>query len=289
MGRTNRNSSYILINGLVLFVTLSWFVYDFHDVSNAFSTSNILSVVILSLTVILVHAIKAFRLYFEIYGTGCTLNIYMRTYCIVTPVSIVLPFKAGELFRMYRYGRQLNSTLKGIIIILLDRFMDTLAVVTIMILIWLLNGGRLSGFAYILLIFLVFILLLYSVFPGVYEFWKKFFLKAKASEHKIQVLKLLEAFWILYEEIAKIVKGRGIILYFLSLIAWVIEIGSVVIVGNMSISSDVSIKISGYLTAAMNGKGSPELGQFIFLSVIGLVLFYLILNISRLVVRKEDI
>lgn len=280
---------YILINSLILFITFVWFVYDFHDIDKTLSTSSLLSVGILLGTVILVHTIKAFRLYFEIYGTGCTFDVSIKTYCKVTPVSIVLPFKVGELFRMYCYGRQLNSTLKGIIIILLDRFMDTLAVVTIMALIWLFNSGKLSVFVYVLLIFLVFIVLLYSVFPGVYNFWKKYFLKVKASEHKIQVLKLLEAFWVLYEEIAKIVKGRGIILYFLSLIAWMIEIGSVIITGNMSMSSEAGTKISAYLTSAMNGKGLPVLDQFVFFSVIGLVIFYLVLSISRLAVRKEDI
>lgn len=286
--KSSQKIGYVLINSIVLFVTFYWFIYRFHNVEEIFCTTNLSSMVLLAGTVFLVHGIKAFRLYFEIYGTGCPLDVYMKIYCKVTPVCVVLPFKTGELFRMYCYGKQLDNALSGIIIILLDRFMDTLAVVTIMILIWMFQGGSISVFVYVLLIFLIFVLLIYFVFPGVYDFWRKYFLKVKASKHKMQALKLLEITWMIYKEVGKTVRGRGIILYFLSLAAWLIEMGSVIVIGHMTAIADTGTKISVYLTSAMKGEGSPELSQFIFFSVIELIVVYLILSVGRLAVNKGD-
>ena len=77
-----------------------------------------------------------------LYDIQLGLKVCLSTYCKVTPVSIILPFKMGELYRMYCYGRQSGIVLRSVVIILLDRFMDTAALVTVITLIWIFDGGR---------------------------------------------------------------------------------------------------------------------------------------------------
>ena len=55
-------------------------------------------------------------------------------------------------------GRQLGNNLKGIVIILLDRFMDSIALVSILLLIWMMNGGHVIPFVYVIVVFLVLVM-----------------------------------------------------------------------------------------------------------------------------------
>lgn len=121
---------YSLAKIVVILITILWFLYDYKDFSSALKEEKVASILILIFTALLVHVLKAGRLYLALYGTRRKLRTYLKKYCIVTPVTIILPFKIGELFRMHYYGSQIGNVLKGIVIIFLDRFMDTLALVT---------------------------------------------------------------------------------------------------------------------------------------------------------------
>jgi hypothetical protein len=180
---------------------------------------------------------------------------------------------------MYCYGNQLGNVFKGIVIVLLDRFMDTIALVTMILLVWVFNGGYIATFVYVLLIFLFIALLGYFVFPGVYKFWKKYLLKAKATEHKLALLKMLDAFNFVYQEITSVSKGKGVILYFLSLIAWAVEIGSLALIKGITGEGKLSQTTSRYLSSAMDAADiTIELKQFIFVSVILLIVMYAVIK-----------
>lgn len=278
---------YNVINMAVIFLTAALFIYGYRDIREIFRGENVLSVFILTVTVILVHAIKAGRLYLALYGSDIDFVTYLKIYCKVTPVSVLAPFKLGEFFRMYCYGKQLGNMLKGVVIILLDRFMDSIALVTAIILVWIINGGDITFLVYLLLIFLVFVLLMYIVFPGVYKFWKKYLLRAAASENRLAVLKMLEALNFIYREVEGVTKGRGIVLYFMSLIAWGVEIGSITLLTGMSGESDISRVISKYLISAMSGNPSVPLKRFVFVSVVLLLVLYLLIKAGKLFNQKR--
>lgn len=211
---------------------------------------------------------------------------YMKIYCKVTPVSIVIPWKLGEIFRMYCYGKALGDGLRSMVIIILDRFMDTIALVTAILLVRTFNGGTIASLVYILLIFLLFVLLCYLGFPGLYKFWKKNLLREKATNNKIRVLKFLDALNKIYKEIENVAKGRGAILYFLSLIAWGTEIGSLTLLNELNKGGELNTVISDYLASALNGGQSNELKQFVLMSIIFMVSIYFVLKVGDML-RKE--
>lgn len=144
---------YGLVNLAVMATTIYVFVTSYGDIKSVFYGKDILYIAVVLSAAGVVHLIKAGRLYLALYGTGIDASIYIREYCKVTPVSMAVPFKAGEFFRMFCYGWQLDNPLKGAIIVLLDRFMDTAALVTMIFLVWLFNGGRVTLFTYLLVVF----------------------------------------------------------------------------------------------------------------------------------------
>lgn len=285
---SKKRTLYNSINILVILLTAALFVYEYKDINGIFSGFTCASLPVLAVTVVLVHIVKAGRLFLALYGLEIACKDFIKAYCKVTPVSVIIPFKLGEFFRMYCYGTLIGNVFKGIVIILLDRFMDTMALVTVIILVWMINGGSMASFVYTLFVFLVFVLIIYFVYPGVYKFWKKYLLKAKASEYKLSVLRLLERLNTIYCEVENVAKGRGIILYFMSLIAWGVEIGSLYILNGIKGQGQISNGIYEYLTSAMSGSQSSELKRFVIASVVLLIVIYLIIKAGEMLIGKKD-
>ena len=269
---------YKLINIIVLLAAACIFLlnYSAHDLFRHVSTMQICGIVT---TVIAVHLLKGLRLYFALYGADISLPQYMRTYCKVTPVSILFPFKLGELFRMYCYGVETGNMLKGVVTVILDRFMDTIALVTMIILIWFTDNGAMIPLVYILVVFLVCAVVVFLVFPGLYRYWKKYFLRADATPRKLGMLRLLDNMNRVYEEIASVSRGRGLILYVLSLLAWAVEMGSVAMAGKAMGERDIAGRLAAYLSSALSSSQAPELKQFVFISVIMMLAIYVVVKI----------
>ena len=281
---------YNTISFIVLLLTAGIFIIEYYKIDNFFGNYDLRYITVLIFAVIIVHLIKAGRLYLALYGTNIGFCKYIKIYSKVTPVSVVFPFKIGELFRMYCYGTQLGSLLRGIVVVVLDRFMDTAALVTIIFIIWIFNGGQMALLTYVLLLFLVFTFSVYFVYPGVYIFWKKYILKAKATEHKLNILKLLELLNNLYIEVINITNGRGVILYLMSLIAWTVEVGCIALLCGIKNETYFSEKISDYLSSALGSGGfSIELNQFVFFSVIFMIVVYVSIKTFEFIVGERNL
>lgn len=280
---------YSIINLIVLIITAFLFVIEYHDVGSLFKDKNLWYILLIIVIVFLVHIIKASRLYLILYEYNIDVCTYTKIYCKVTPVSLVFPLKIGEFFRMYCYGTELESMVKGIVIIIFDRFMDTLALVTILLLLIMFNGGHISLFTYLLFLFLISILIIYLAYPGIYKFWKKYTLKSIATEKNLSILKILDIFNNIYLQITNISKGRGMILYCMSIIAWLCEIVGMVLLCGTTENIHLSENIINYLSSAMRKGFSIELQQFIFVSIILMSLVYLMMKFYELLIGKKGI
>ena len=141
---------------------------------------------------LLVYGIKALRLYFILLGQGISVTQFLKQYCKVIPVSVIFPYKLGEIFRIYCFGYQIQSYWNATVSVLLDRFVDTVALVCVVLAVTFYNGKAISGLIYLLLLFLAVVVLAYLVFPELYRYWKKYFLLRPASKRGIAMLELLE-------------------------------------------------------------------------------------------------
>ena len=277
---------YNLINLAVLLFSALFFVYSYvlpGDLPGLLQSGS-LGVVIV--TVLLVHSVKAIRLYLALYGTDIRRSTCMKLYCKVTPVSVILPWKLGEFFRIYCCGAELKSLLKGVVIILLDRFFDTIALVTMMLFLWMLWGGAFPMLVYGFLIFLGLVVLIYLGFPGMHEVWKKYLLSSKATVHKLQLLKLLDAASRIYNEIRGVLHGRGSLLYILSILAWGVEIGSLYLL--RAPGEDPGDTVSAYLSAAMGMGSSVEMQRFVVFTILLLICAYALIKLVETAMVKKE-
>lgn len=238
------------------------------------------------LTAIFVQFIKGIRLYIALYGNKVNLLEYMITYCKVTPVNIVLPFKLGELYRIYCFGKLLSNGMKGLVIILLDRFVDTLALVIIILLFQVMTGNRLSSFVLVLFTFLMMLTFVFIAFIDIYNFWNGYLLRLDASSHRLKGLKVLQQCKKIYDEIVHVVRGRGIILLFLSFLSWTVEIGLLIVLGVFKLKFDIfelyTVTLN-YLKSAVFENKSIEMVNFIVISfVILFISYYLLLGIRKI-------
>lgn len=278
---------YNIINIIVILLAGITFIRNYGDIAAIFGGMSIFSLFVMIVTAVAVHIVKAGRLYLAIYGADMSINTHLKIYCKVVSVSVVFPYKIGDIFRMYCYGLQLENILRGAVIILFDRFVDTAALVTAILMVWLFSGGYVTAFVYALMIFLVLVLFIYCVLPEVCRFWKRYLLKAAATENRLMAIAILERVSRIYREVEGVVRGKGIILYFMSLSAWGVEIASVALLGSMADRGTIGMVIASYLTSAISGNQSVELKRFVFVSVALLAILYCMIKFFENVAGKK--
>ena len=260
---------YGIVNGIILLTALVLFGYRFWSgdtVQKLFQGYVGYAMIGIAL---LVYGIKALRLYFILLGQGISVPQFLKQYCKVIPVSVIYPYKLGELFRIYCYGHQISNFWNATVCSLLDRFIDTIALVCVLLSVAIYNKTAISGILYVLLVFLAVVILAYFVFPELYLYWKKYFLMRPASKRGIAMLELLEKMQETYLRIQMIAKGKYVILFALSLLAWGIEIGGIGLMGG---------EILPYLTSALTGTGNPLLQQYVMISVLLMLAVYVVLH-----------
>ena len=85
---------------------------------------------------------------------------------------------------------------------------------------------------------------------------------------------MLEAFQRIYHEAREVSKGRGIILYCLSVLAWGVEIGSIALLFETAGEGRLTECIADYLMSAMGQQRSEDLRRFVFISIILMLCVY---------------
>lgn len=266
---------YYVISAIVLLATGLIAAYEYGNMGKLFAGESLLSLAILIMTAIFVHMAKSARLYLALYGHGVGAVEYAKAYCMSTIVSIVLPFKLGDLFRMFCYGGILASAIRGIVIVLLDRFMDTVALLSFILFARVAAGWGVSAVAYILIAFLALVLFAYHGFPGLSEFWRKYLIRARATRRKLSLLAVMEKLSGIYDETWSILRGRGMIMYFMSVAAWGVEIGGLFARNAISGKGQIGSMVSDYLESAIGGGQTAVLRQFVIISIALLVCAYM--------------
>ena len=266
---------YRLVNLVFLLATVALLVGLLLNLNELFITEPPGLVVALLVTVLAVHSIKGFRLYFELYEKRMPKGLFIRQYCKVMPASMLLPFKLGDVYRAYCFGWHIKDYMAGVAVIVLDRFVDTMALLTIMLVFSLLYEVQL-GLLFYLLIFVLFVLLIfYEACPGMCRYWRRYFLQMKATRRNLLELRLVMEFQRAYEELQAVVRGKFLLVYLLSLAAWSVELGGLLLSCQLFFDVSRSELLGRYLSGALFGMKPLYLSGFIGMSVIVLLLAYL--------------
>lgn len=251
---------------------------------NKKSTNVLISVI----AVLLIHFIKAFRLYFAMYGSEIVFVEYLKEYCKVTIIGILFPFKLGDVYRVYCYGKQLKDYLKGTVVVLLDRFFDTSALISVIVLKGIFDNSKLNGLTLALIFFLLIVIIVYITFGKFYTFWMNYLIGAKATKRKSTSIKFLYSLNKIHKELRQVLGGKGVILYTLSLVAWVIEIICLTLTENTHGVQSTNNSVLEYLNASISGGNNAALIRFSFISLVSLGIIFMILIISKRLLTNKN-
>lgn len=278
----NNNYTNLIVNCLVSIITILCF-YMQYNIKKIIESTDIILFIIIIVAFILINTMKCFRLYLEIYGNNISIKDYISFFIKVTPVSNVIPWKLGDIYRCYCLGNILNNNLKGTIIIVFDRFVDTLGLLTISA--FVLLKGEYFRFFYILLIFCVLLGALYYSFPGVSSFWIDYLIREKSSNNTLVLLKFIKKIKIIYEEIRSVVKGRGLVLYIISCIAWLVELLLTYIIVYIYNINEISY-FEQYIFSILGFKSLYAMRIYSFYSFLYFILIFITIKF-KLMLNKE--
>lgn len=171
---------------------------------------------------LLIHIARFLRMYFILLEDLIRPSRFLQLYVKTTFVSTLIPFKIGELFKMYCYSIETNSTRKGITAVIIEKYFDAL-VLCFFIIPYTIKNSIINPLIVILVIFILLASILYFTFEGTYSYLNKFLICRGGGKKSLLALRILEELKKTYDGIKRTLKGRFILLLFLSLVAWAVE------------------------------------------------------------------
>ncbi|MGI6107969.1 MAG: lysylphosphatidylglycerol synthase domain-containing protein [Lachnospiraceae bacterium] len=194
-----------------------------------------------------VITVKLIRLYILMFGNEFSFWDFVLQFCKTASVNMLIPFKAGEIYRGYDLDRLIGSYPLGYVYAITDRFVDTAALLTIIV-IFSLAGEIDVNSVYLLFAVIVFLVIfVYVIFKPFYTYWNHFLIYNKTSRHTLRGLELLDRAAKIYRQMSGILHGRIATLYALSLLAWIIEIAGLFRSSNHMVGQYLSDIIYGNL------------------------------------------
>jgi hypothetical protein len=217
-----------------------------------------------------VHFFKAMRLYIILFGYKFSMSDFLYVYMKTALVNLLLPFKTGEIYRGYSLRQLTGSYWTGYMVAVFDRFMDTIALVTIVLGFAIGNRVQIAFVYMVLLLFLAIVIFLYCIWRSTYHFWNDFLIFKRKSKRTIQALKLLHLGNEAFERFQGIIKGRFGLTYILSVIAWLIEI-----------YGQKTTDLEGYLSSILSGTFNEYNFRYILFCFVLFLAGSLIFSIIR--------
>lgn len=167
-------------------------------------------------------------------------NRFVQLYLKTTFVSTLVPFKVGELYKMYCYGVETGKALTGIVTVIIEKFFDAIILCLFMVP-YSLSQSNFNPLCVFLLIFIVSALILYFSFEGTYRYLNNFLIRRGGGHKTLALLKILEGAKKAYDSAKHTLKGRFVLLFSFSIIAWGIESLLVTLLNSNGFNFDLNV------------------------------------------------
>lgn len=222
-----KDRKYYIVNIIVLSITLYFFCQIISEsiIKKALEIRTTSLMPLILLGIMIIYILKAIRLYFIMLEYKISLKDFIKVYLKTAFVSISIPFKVGEFFKIYCYGKEIKNYRISTLLVLMDRYFDTIPLTIILVVLSISGENKFSSLILYMLLFLMFVTILYWVFPSTYYYLNQYLIKNTYSDRGIRALFYLSQIKQLYITIKELVKSRFLILFILSSITWVLEYG----------------------------------------------------------------
>ena len=244
----NKNKKiYNVINIIVILISFAiLFTYTMLNID----AINIRLIALFLTIFVLINIIKFIRLYLIFLEEKIPITRFTKLYIKTTFVNILIPFKIGEIFRIYCFGKEIKNYYKGILGIILDRFVDSIILLIIIIPMEIMYLHRIS-FVSILIIAYVLVILLFLVFtPSTYKYLNKYIITNKSKKSSIKALEILEKIKMVHKNGMELLRGRIPLLLIMSSLAWILEYSLINLISKIEIGQFEFTVFSEYLNSA---------------------------------------
>lgn len=207
--------------------------------------------------VLVIALLKLGRFYLVLLEEGIPAGRFVQVYAKTTFVNLLLPFKTGELFRIYCFAHETHSFYTGFFSAIVDRFFDTCALLAMFVPYELLVCGRLSFVSILLLLFLAVLWGAYLVFPTTYTYLNRYAVLRVQSKRAVSMLKALDTLHECHSFVRGMVRGRAPLLLAISLVAWCCEGVTAYSLARLLQMPATALLYEEYILAVYQGVASP--------------------------------
>jgi len=254
---------------------------------------SLIEILILLFLFILIHVFKFLRIYFILLEEMIPLSKMIKIYIKTTFVSTALPFKIGEIFKMYSYGEKINNYPKGIIAVLIEKFFDAFILCLVLIPYSIYTNRNIMLLTLIMLIFLIIVFSMYISFKETYYYLNKFFVMRDRNKRSIYILNFLEKINEINKLSREMLKGRQIVIFCLSALSWISEAFLIYKMAEMlAINIDIST-LFNYINDGFFGLNNllfnnyTYLCTFIFLIIMAIIYFIKFIRILSGIINES--
>lgn len=170
-----------------------------------------------------VHLLKMMRFYLVLLEQKISIREFVFLYVKTTFLNLLIPFKLGEVYRIFCVIRLTDCMQIGILSVILDRFFDTFILLLFLLPYDLLIFRGITWTTGILLIFLLLVLLIYRMFKPTYLYLNEYLIRNSKSRRGIHMLSAMEMLREWYDYIRELIKGRQYLIIFCSAFGWIAE------------------------------------------------------------------
>ena len=277
-----KKTSYI--SKIVLMITIIYIIL-FTDLQEIKNYKYLLLAII---PFMLIHFFRIMRQYIIIMNGKVHMKNLTKAYLTSSLINTIMPFKLGEIFKIYLYGNIIDDYGRSIISVVLDKFFDAVFLLIAFILLEFQLESGLPLVAYILLFIVCVIFIIYISFEKTYRYLNEYLIIYKNNRIAIKCLKLLEKLYNLYQNIKDMIKHREILLWGLTLASWTAEI-SFVYVLKISINNDSNISsFIEYINGSFFGLQNELSNYYTIETVLLIIITLLLFGIAKICNRRGE-
>ncbi len=273
-----KKTIYLFIN-LIMFSIIIYYLFFANN--NIFDV-NIKYMLFAIIPFLCIHLLRIVRQYIILMENKIKISRLTRAYLKSSLTNTVVPFKIGELFKIYLYGYEMNNYKKSFIGVLVDKFFDALLLLIILITAEIYYAQPLSIITILLLIFTGLVIIFYISFENTYNFLNKYLILNKNSELCIKCLKILDEAKNIFFDVKDMIKDRVILILSLTMLSWIFEIWFVSIISRAINVNSGFIDFINYMNNSFIGIPNELSIYYILVTIILFIAFYVLFGISKL-------
>ncbi len=241
---------------------------------------------------LVVHLAKMMRLYLVLMEHKIGFLRFVRLYLRTTLVNLIVPFKLGEVYRIFCISRETKVWQVGILCVVVDRFFDTVALFLVLLPFDIFIGKNLSIITGVFFVVIALIWIVYLSIPPTYAYLNKYIIKHKRSRRAMLTLKGLDIVKQWYDYTRELVKGRFALIILASFVGWLTEVGVLKALAEFLKVSFGPGDFSAYIQTIFLAGSSELAVRYTLYSMVGIavitVITYLAYLIGKLMGKEPD-